>query len=453
MDVSDSLQHGRLTRRDVRTLLLAALGGTLEFYDFIVFNFLTAEIGALFFPKSAPGAARLATLGIFVAGYFARPLGGIAMAHLGDRTGRKRMFMLSVLLMAAPTLAIGLLPTFAQIGFAAPLLLLAMRLLQGAAIGGEAPGAWVFVAEHMPPGRVGLACGLLTGGLTGGILLGSLVATWLHAAFTQEVILDWAWRIPFLIGGVLGVVAMQLRRWLNETPVFAAMQARRTFAELPLRTVLAERRGAVAASMLVSWMLTAVIVTFILRTPEIMKGLHPVNAAVEAQSTTDTAGINTERALQGSVAATLFLSLATAGVGWLLDRFGAALVGVTVGAALIASGYALYRYADAGTLVPLHALVGAGAGLVTIVPFTMVRIFPANVRITGVSFCYNMVYAISSGVTLYLLEWGVARDPLFPAHYVAIAVVVGIAAALYGETLARRAATDGTGLAAPLEIR
>src|SRR5699024_2119428 len=111
------------------------------------------------------------------AGYLARPLGGIILAHFGDILGRKKMFTLSILLMAVPTLVIGILPTYSSVGTLAPVLLLLMRLLQGAAIGGEVPGAWVFVAEHVPERRTGIACGTLTAGLTAGILLGSVVAT------------------------------------------------------------------------------------------------------------------------------------------------------------------------------------------------------------------------------------------------------------------------------------
>src|SRR5258708_1420363 len=168
----------RLTIAEIRTLSLASLGGALEFYDFIIFVFFTGVIGQLFFAASLPDWMRqIQTFGIFAAGYLARPLGGIVMAHFGDTPGRKRMFTLSILLVAVPTLLIGFLPTYGSIGIAAPLLLLAMRVMQGIAIGGEAPGGWVFVAEHARRGRVGLAVGLLTGGLSIGILLGSLVAT------------------------------------------------------------------------------------------------------------------------------------------------------------------------------------------------------------------------------------------------------------------------------------
>src|ERR1700694_1732316 len=216
-----------LTVRELRTLSLASLGGALEFYDFIIFVFFTTVIGKLFFSPSMPDWMRqIQTFGIFAAGYLARPLGGIAMAHFGDTRGRKRVFMLSVLLMAIPTLLIGVLPTYQSIGIAAPLLLLAMRVMQGIAIGGEAPGAWVFVAEHARRGRVGFAVDLLTSGLSCVILLGSLVATGVNMAFSQTQIASGFWRVPFVIGGLFGFIAMLLRRWLDETPVFEELRRR-----------------------------------------------------------------------------------------------------------------------------------------------------------------------------------------------------------------------------------
>jgi MFS family permease len=240
-----------LSANDRRTLILASLGGALEFYDFIIFVFFATTIGALFFPSDIPDWMRqLQTFGIFAAGYLARPVGGILMAHFGDLLGRKRMFMLSVLLMSIPTLLIGLMPTYETIGLAAPLLLLAMRILQGAAVGGEVPGAWVFVAEHVPSGRVGLACGMLTTGLTAGILLGSLMASGVHAAWTADEVLAGYWRVPFIVGGVFGLFALWLRRYLHETPVFQEMQRRRALvAGLPIKQVLRDHRQSVVRAM------------------------------------------------------------------------------------------------------------------------------------------------------------------------------------------------------------
>lgn len=276
-----------LNAQDYKTLSLSALGGALEFYDFVVYVFFAAVLGNLFFPPDMPDWLRqLQTFGIFAAGYLARPLGGIIIAHFGDILGRKRMFTLSIFLMALPTLAIGLLPTYANIGIAAPLLLLLFRLMQGVAIGGEVPGAWVFVAEHVPGNRVGIAVSTLTAGLTAGILLGSLGSVAINGFYTPEEVAAYAWRFPFILGGVFGFVAVYLRRFLEETPVFREMQARRKLADdgLPLKILLREHFGACVISMLLTWILSAAIVVVILLTPTYLQKVHHIAPALASQA-------------------------------------------------------------------------------------------------------------------------------------------------------------------------
>ena len=408
-----------LTRRDVRTLILASLGGALEFYDFIIYVFFATAIGKVFFPASMPGwLEQLQTFGIFAAGYLARPLGGILMAHFGDKTGRKRMFTLSVFMMAMPTLLIGFLPTYASIGYAAPLALLVLRMLQGAAIGGEAPGAWVFVSEHVPDHRVGFACGLLTGGLTGGILLGSLMATGVNLAFSPPEVAAFAWRIPFVVGGGFGFVAMYLRRWLHETPVFEAMRARReTIDEVPLRRVLREHRRAVVCSMLATWMITSGIVVVILMTPALMQ---------------KTLGLAPTTTLVASIAATITLTISVISVGAALDRFGTTVVTLVTAPLLVASTYALYlgSAANPSNLLPLAAGAGACVGAVAVVPYALVRGFPSAVRFSGVSFSYNVAYAIFGGLTPIAVSLLLEADRLGPAHYVGLATAMGVVGVL-----------------------
>ena len=419
-----------LDRNDVRTLTLASLGGALEFYDFIVFVFFASVIGKLFFPPDTPEWLQLLqTYGIFAAGYIARPLGGIVMAHFGDLIGRKRMFVFSVLLMAVPTLLIGLMPTYETLGYAAPILLLVFRIMQGAAIGGEAPGAWVFVAEHVPPGRVGLACGMLTGGLTLGILLGSLMALVINRSFAPEVVADWAWRIPFLVGGAFGFLAMYLRRFLEETPVFEAIRARAQASRgVPLFKALAGHGRAMMVSLVASWMLTAAIIVLILLAPTNIPKLFGVMPA--------------EMSL-ANFAATATLTVSAVFVGWCLDRFGLKPVIIVSALALIAGAYGLYAGVQArpDLVVPLYALTGFAVGAVSIVPYVMVNAFPPEVRFSGVSFAYNMAYAVFGAVTPYLIAGLITRDAIGPAHYVAAAVLVGTATILLGfrPTVARSA--------------
>jgi MFS family permease len=414
-----------LTRADAKTLTLAALGGALEYYDFIIFVFFTAVIGKLFFPPdTADWLRQLQTFGVFAAGYLARPLGGIVMAHFGDRSGRKKMFTLSVFLMAIPTLAIGLLPTYATLGYAAPLALLVLRILQGAAVGGEVPGAWTFVAEHVPERRTGFACGTLTSGLTIGILLGSIVASSINHMWSPADVEAFAWRIPFIIGGVFGFLAVFLRRLLAETPVFEEMRRRRALVEgLPLRVVLAGHGRAVVLSMLLTWVLTAGIVVVILMTPSLLQKLYGIAAA-------DTLAANTW--------ATLGLSIGCVVYGFLADRFGAERMLMLGCALLLAATYALYLGVgvDASRLDALYAVTGFCVGVVGVIPTVLVRAFPPAVRFSGISFAYNVAYAIFGGLTPLFVTLLMKNQPLAPAHYVAALCAVGVATAAWSAATA-----------------
>ncbi|QTF07052.1 MHS family MFS transporter [Brenneria izadpanahii] len=416
----DHQPHSRLNRQDYKTLSLAALGGALEFYDFIIFVFFAAVIGDLFFPADIPEWVRqVQTFGIFAAGYLARPLGGIVMAHFGDLVGRKKMFSLSILLMALPTLAMGMLPTYQSIGIAAPLLLLLMRVLQGAAIGGEVPGAWVFVAEHVPRSRIGFACGILTAGLTVGILLGSMIATLLNTLFTPEQLAGGGWRLPFFIGGIFGLVAMYLRRWLQETPIFIEMQAHKKLAsELPLKSVVVNHKRAVVVSMLLTWMLSACIVVVILMAPTYLQKVHGIPAAL---------------ALQANCLATIALMFGCVAAGLLIDRFGTSKIFIFGSLLLAACSWFFYSVAASDTelLFVGYAITGFSVGVVGAVPYVMVRAFPAEVRFSGISFSYNVAYAIFGGLTPIFVTLIMKVTPLAPAWYVLTLAGVGVLLGIY----------------------
>ena len=408
-----------LDARDYKTLALSALGGTLEFYDFVIYVFFATVLGALFFPPDMPDWLRqLQTFGIFAAGYLARPLGGIVIAHFGDLLGRKRKFTLSIFLMAAPTLVIGLLPTYASIGVAAPLLLLSMRVLQGAAIGGEMPGAWVFVAEHVPARRYGFGIGTLTSGITGGILLGSLVAVFVNTCYTPAEVAAFAWRAPFVLGGVFGLVSVYLRRFLHETPVFQELADRRSVArELPLKTVLREHRGPVLFVGLLTWVLSAAIVVVVLYTPTYLQKVHHVPAAL---------------ALKANAVATLMLTIGCIVVGWASDRIGTRATMLIGWGGLLATTWLFYGSlpGSPASLVWHYGLVGLFVGTIATVPIAAVRAFPAPVRFTGLSFAYNMSYAVFGGLTPVILTVWLQKDPMAPSHYVSALAVIGLLLAL-----------------------
>ena len=408
-------------RNDVKVLGLSALGGALEFYDFVIFVFLAKLLGQLFFPPGLPEwLAQLQVYGIFAAGYLVRPLGGVVMAHFGDRIGRKRMFTLSVFLMALPTLCIGLLPTYASVGALAPILLLLLRLLQGIAIGGEMPGAWVFVAEHAPPAKVGFATGSLSAGINVGTLMGSLMAAGLMHNFSQQQLLDHVWRYPFLIGGVFGFVAVWLRRWLEETPVFEQMRKERQLSpKLPVMQVLTQHLGGVVVSMLVTWVLTAGIVVLILMTPNLIQTHF---------------GIAPDQAFSGNVLAACCLVIGCLFAGALADWVGNERALLLFSAALLGATYALYYDLAHGAqhFMALYALAGFTAGIAGVVPAVIIRAFPPAVRYSGFALSYNLAYALAGAVTAPLIAYLAQKaGASAPAHYVALVAAVSAATAVY----------------------
>lgn len=429
MTVIDSNRQPRLTRGDHRTLSLAALGGALEIYDFIIFVFFALTLSQLFFPPEMPEWLRLLqSFGIFVTGYLARPLGGILMAHFADHLGRKRVFSLSILMMALPCLLIGLMPTYADIGYAAPLILLGLRILQGAAVGGEVPSAWTFVAEHVPPGRRGYALGFLQAGLTFGYLLGALTATLLAQLFTPQEILDYAWRYPFLLGGVFGVIGVWLRRWLSETPVFLALRERREQpVAFPLRQVLAEHRRALIPAALLTCVLTSAVVVLVVITPTVMQQRFGMSA-----------GYTFALSSVGIV----FLNIGCVLAGLLVDRLGAwrALMIYSLLLPLGIGGLYASLVGEWGWTGVAYALAGLSCGVVGVVPSVMVGLFPAEIRVSGISFTYNVAYALWASTTPLAL---IALMPWSSWVCVGFCLAMGVVGALTAGYFGRRELVRG----------
>ena len=420
MTAQSTARPAPFSRSDYKTLGLAALGGALEIYDFIIFVFFALTLSQLFFPPEMPEWLRLLqSFGIFVTGYLARPLGGILMAHFADRLGRKKVFSLSILMMALPCLLIGIMPTYAQIGYFAPLLLLALRILQGAAVGGEVPSAWVFVAEHAPAGHRGYALGFLQAGLTFGYLIGALTATFLAQVFTPAEILDYAWRYPFLLGGVFGVIGVYLRRWLSETPVFMAMEAQREArVELPLRTVLREHRLAMLPAMLLTCVLTSAVVVFVVITPTMMQ---------------KTFGMTASHTFALSALGIVFLNIGCVIAGLLVDRLGAWRTVMLYSLLLPLGIGVLYACLIAGgDWVGLaYAVAGLACGVVGAVPSVMVGLFPARIRVSGISFTYNIAYAAWASITPLFLIGLMPWSPWICVMFCAVMGAVGIVSAAY----------------------
>ncbi|WP_051443715.1 MFS transporter [Curvibacter gracilis] len=382
---------GTISAEHWKVLSLSTLGGALEFYEFVVFLHMSPVISQLFSASDvAPWLAQLQVLGIYAVGYLVRPLGGTVLAALGDRIGRKRLFGITLLLMALGTLGIGVLPTYAQIGAAAPVLLLICRTGQGLAMGGEFPAAASYVMETVPENRISLAIGLLTVGFGLGSLLAVGMILLLSSHLPQADYLAWGWRVPFLAGGLFGLLSVHLRRSVKESPVFVQMaRAAQSAQRLPFSALFTRyRRELLVATGL------ALVSGGLIQAVQ----LYPVAYfQVEMQW---------PRALMSSAqmgltaSAMVFTVLTTAAA----DRFGSTRV-ITVFAVLNIIGTVwFYAQVTPSTVFWGWSALGAlNAGLVPVVLAPMARVFPAPLRITGIAASYNLAQAIAGGALPVLM--------------------------------------------------
>ncbi len=239
--------------RRIRLVIVASsLGTVFEWYDFFVYGTLAAVIGKLFFPSGNTTLQLLLALASFAVGFGFRPLGAVLFGYLGDRLGRKYTFLVTITLMGLATAGVGLVPTYAAIGAAAPIVLVLLRVLQGLALGGEYGGAAIYVAEHAAPDKRGFYTSFIQASVAGGFLLSLIVVLGTQAAMSDAAWAAWGWRVPFLFSIVLLAISLWMRLKLSESPVFQDMKARGELARNPLKESFSTKRnvGLMAVSMI-----------------------------------------------------------------------------------------------------------------------------------------------------------------------------------------------------------
>jgi len=378
--------------------LLAGMSGNLmEWYDFALYGVFAATLGQLFFPQGSRLVALLSVFGVFAAGYVMRLLGGAFFGHVGDRLGRRRALLLSAVAMAVATSLVGCLPTYARVGVAAPVLFTLLRLVQGLSVGGEFTTSITYLIEHAPPGRRGLQGSFagLTAGL--GILLGSATGNALFAMFTTDQILDWAWRLPFLLSVPLGVSLALLRSTLPEDAHAASaahvLQADAASAAAqpqgsPVWRVLRERRGEILRGALLGYgpnatfCAIAVFLASFLATEHIL----PEQSALSLETT-----------------ALVFIVFLTPIAGTLADRLGRRTMvvsGTLACAALALPLFLLLRKGSASTDLWIE-LAFAAAVVAALPPYqvSLAERFPRALRASGLGLAYNGAAGILGGTT------------------------------------------------------
>ena len=399
-----------------RTAILAGvIGNVLEWYDFAVYGYFVPVISQLFFPNQTPLVSLLLTFSVFGVGFVMRPLGAVVFGQYGDRHGRKRALSAVIFLMAASTFTVGLLPTYASIGVLAPLLLVVARLAQGLSGGGEWGGAAAYLVEYALPGKRGLTGSWQQVSVGCGFLLGSLTAAMLTTWIAPADMLAWGWRIPFLLGVLVGIVGAIMRWRLDDTPKFAELESHGQVAGSPLREAFTTFRrptliafGITLHNTVGYYAVLVYLTTWLTNIVRMPRGT----------------------ALWIGTACLLAFVIAVPVMGALSDRVGRRPLFIASCVGYIVLAYPLFLLASTG--VPVYAFVAqlilvlllalyAGPG-----PAVYCELFPTQVRYTALSVGYNIPVAIFGGFAPFIATWLIQStgNPLSPAFYVIAASLV-----------------------------
>ncbi|HIF92410.1 MAG TPA: MFS transporter [Myxococcales bacterium] len=402
-----SKEHGVSANSKSSHIVAGAFGNILEWYDFAVFGFLAPVIADQFFPAHDSLAGLIRVYGVFAAGYLMRPLGGMIFGHIGDRVGRKRALELSILMMALPTFLVGVLPTYAQIGTWAALLLIGLRLVQGVSIGGELIGSISYIVEMAPPGKRGFHGSWTLFTATGGILLGSLLVMVLRNALGDEAMAAWAWRVPFLLGIAIAGAGLWLRMGLPESDVFEASSNQAT-RQSPVVEALREARGAIAhLSVLLCLFAAGFYILFVWMPTYYTDILEPP--------------VPHAYAVNSLAMVALLTAIPVAGA--LSDRFGRRRVLLT---GMILTGflsYPLFLLIDTG--VAAYALAAQVIFAVVIalnqgpIPAYMAEMFPTRIRSSAIGIAYNVTVGVLGGTAPLVSTWLISEtgNMAAPAFY------------------------------------
>ena len=430
-EVRDQHRHAEpvVIRRAVRG---AAIGNTVEWFDFAIYGFLATYIAEKFFPSGDETAALLNTFAIFAAAFFMRPLGGFFFGPLGDRIGRQKVLALVILLMSGSTFAIGLVPSYDTIGVFAPLLLLFLRCLQGFSAGGEYGSGACFLAEYASDKHRGFVVSFLVWSVVVGFLLGSLTVTGLETVLSEGAMDSYGWRIPFLIAGVLGAVGLYIRLRLGDTPEFEALRDEGEVASSPLKE-------AVTTSWRPILQIAGLVVIHNV-------GFYIVFTFLPSYFT-KTLGFTKTDAFVSITVASLVALILIPPLGALSDRIGRKPLLIAGSLAFAVFAYPLFLMLNTGSLA---AAIAAHAGLAAIESVFVcaslaagAELFATRVRSSGYSIGYNVSVALFGGTAPYVATWLVARtgNDLAPAYYVIVAALVTLITVLTMRETARRPLT------------
>lgn len=404
-------------RRSRRAVVAAGIGTVVEYYDLTVYAYLAVVVSPLFFPSDDPTASLLSSLAVFASAYLMRPIGGIFFGRLGDRFGRKRALLVSVILMGVGTTLMALLPTYAAVGVLAPILLVVARLLQGFSAGGELGGALTYVYEIVGPKRRGLGGSIVALGSNSGFALAAIVVA-TTSALTSEAQMDsWGWRIPFVAGLPLLVLCLWLRTRIEDSPEFTKTAERRELPKAPLRELLRSQPAQVLQVLGLGIAQNAtgyMVLTYI--------GIHLVREGGYSQTavTWTAAGV------------IVFIASCMPLAGILVDRFGSRpvlIAGLLTAATLAYPAMALMTGHGLAVAAIAFAVFALCTPLIQVATAPLFpSLFDTKVRLTGVALGFNLSTVLAGGTAAYIATWLIDRtgNSLSPAYFLIGSSAIGL---------------------------
>ncbi|MFI5803189.1 glycine betaine/L-proline transporter ProP [Streptomyces sp. NPDC051561] len=431
-----------------RAVKAAALGNAMEWFDFGVYSYIAVTLGKVFFPSDNPTAQLLSTFGAFAAAFLVRPIGGMVFGPLGDRIGRQKILAITMIMMASATFAIGLIPSFATIGMWAPALLFLARLVQGFSTGGEYGGASTFIAEYSPDKKRGFLGSWLEFGTLVGYICGAGLVTLMTALLSSEDLLNWGWRIPFLIAGPMGVIGLYLRLKLEETPAFAAQAAEdKKLAKQAAKQAAKEKKAApkpekpsLRETVLGQWrtMLLCIGLVLVFNVTNYMLLSYMPTYLTEQLKYDPTHGLLVVLGVM------VFMMCVQPFAGLLTDRFGRRPV-IAVGCAgflvLSIPALLLIRQGSLAAIIPGLLVLGLLQVCFTAaMPSTLPALFPTKTRYGSLSIGFNISVSLFGGTTPLVVTAliGATGNLMMPAYYMMAAAVIGGVAVFFMTESARR---------------
>ncbi|MDI1456313.1 glycine betaine/L-proline transporter ProP [Streptomyces sp. ATE26] len=434
-------RHPKLRRSDItvtdeaavrRATKAAALGNAMEWYDFGIYSYLASTIGQVFFPSASGTAQLLSTFATFAVAFLVRPVGGMVFGPLGDKLGRKRILAATMIMMAVGTFAIGLIPSHDAIGLWAPALLILFRLVQGFSTGGEYGGASTFIAEYAPDKRRGYFGSFLEFGTLAGYVGASGLVVVLSSFLSDDQMLHWGWRVPFLVAAPLGLIGLYLRLKLDETPAFQKLeggQGKATEAANAVETSAAGDLGKIFTRHWRPLLLCLALVAAYNITDYMLLSYMPTYLS-------DELGYGTNHGLLILLVVMVLQMCVINQVGRLSDRFGRKpllMTGMLGFLFLSVPSFLLIRQGSV-VLIAL-GLVLMGLSLVAMLgtmSAALPAIFPTHVRYGSLAVAYNLSTSLFGGTTPLVITAliGAFGTNLMPAYYATAAAVVGVVAVL-----------------------